>query len=87
MPNRQMSTDKMHATPCIQNTEETIAKYAVDANLFRLGSTNPKKNIPPLDFFFQYLKKKLKRGASPLIKKIPGAGYFFKDWWTLVRTG
>ena len=31
--------------PRMQNTEETIAKYAVDANLFRLGSTNPKKNI------------------------------------------
>ena len=43
-----MSTDKMtykrHVTPCMQNTEETIAKYAVDANLFRLWSTNPKKN-------------------------------------------
>ena len=25
--------------------EEIIAKYAVDANLFRLGSTNPKKKI------------------------------------------
>ena len=29
---------------CMQNTEETVAKYAFDANLFRLGSTNPKKN-------------------------------------------
>ena len=29
--------------------EEIIAKYAVDANLFRLGSTNPKK-IKPLIF-------------------------------------
>ena len=27
----------------MQNTVEIIAKYAVDANLFRLGSTNPKK--------------------------------------------
>ena len=25
--------------------EEIIAKYAVDANLFRLGSTKPKKKI------------------------------------------
>ena len=33
----------MYVTPCMQNTEETIAKYAVDANLFQLGSTNPKK--------------------------------------------
>ena len=31
----------------MQNTEETITKYAVDANLFRLGSTNP-KNIYPV---------------------------------------
>ena len=38
--------------PHMQNTEETIAKYAVDANLFRLGSTNPKKNIQPLDVFW-----------------------------------
>jgi len=29
----------------MQNTEETIAKYAVDANLSRLGSTNPSKMI------------------------------------------
>ena len=28
----------------MQNTEETIEKYAVDANLFWLGSTKPKKN-------------------------------------------
>ena len=30
--------------------EEIIAKYAVDANLFRLGSTNPKKKIPDPGF-------------------------------------
>ena len=41
----------MHVTLCMQNTEETIAKYAVE---FRLGSTSPKKNIQPLD-----LKKKI----------------------------
>ena len=39
------STDKMHVTPCMQNTEQTIAKYAVNANMFRLGSINSKKNI------------------------------------------
>ena len=43
----------------MQNTEEIIEKYAVDANLFRLGSTNPKKNIQSLDFsieiFFFYI--------------------------------
>ena len=70
----RISTDIMHVTPCMQDTEETIAKYAVDANLFRLGSTNPKKNIQPLDFFFSILKKKLKK-------------YFFQDWWTLVGIG
>ena len=32
--------------------EEIIANYAVDANLFRLGSTNPKKN--PAPFFFGF---------------------------------
>ena len=31
---------------CMQNIEETIAKYAVYFYLFWLGSTNPKKNIP-----------------------------------------
>ena len=35
----------------MQNNEETIAKYAVDANLFRLGSTNPKKKSSPLFFY------------------------------------
>ena len=39
----------------MQNTEESIAKYAVDANLFRLGTgtrDNSKKNIQPLDVFW-----------------------------------
>ena len=35
--------------------EEIIAKYAVDANLFRLGSTNPKKKIQPQFFFWFFL--------------------------------
>ena len=30
--------------------EEIIAKYAIDANLFRLGSTNPKINAIFLGF-------------------------------------
>ena len=29
-------------------TEEIIVKYADDANLFRLGSTNPKKTPAPV---------------------------------------
>ena len=32
-----------YAYPYMQNTQEIIANYAVDANLFRLESTNPKK--------------------------------------------
>ena len=38
-----------HQANCMQINEETFAKYTLDANLFRLGSTNPKKNIQPLD--------------------------------------
>ena len=40
----------MHVTPCMQNTEESMAKYAVDANLFRLGSNNTKKISRPWNF-------------------------------------
>ena len=40
--------------PCIQNSEDTIAKYAVDANLFRLGSTNLKKISSPGCFWCPY---------------------------------
>ena len=39
--------------------EEIIAKYAVDANLFWLGSTNPKNRIWPLLFFFGLLYRGL----------------------------
>ena len=41
-----------YANPCMQNTKDTIAKYAVDANLFQLGSTGPKKNIKSLEAFW-----------------------------------
>ena len=40
----------------MQNTEETIAKYAVDANLFRLESTNPQKKIPAPGFFVAFIQ-------------------------------
>ena len=43
MSTDKMSTDKMHVTPCMQNTEEAIANDAIDDNMFRLGSTNLKK--------------------------------------------
>ena len=38
----------------MRNIEETIAKYAVDGSLFRLGSTNHKKNAVPGFFFLQF---------------------------------
>ena len=34
--------------------EEIIAKYAADAILFRLGSTNPKKKFQSLEDFFLF---------------------------------
>ena len=36
----------------MQNTEEIISKYVVDANLFQLGSTNPEKKSSSLLFIF-----------------------------------
>ena len=47
--------------------EKIIAKYAVDANLFRLGSTNPKK-FPPHGCF-------LVGGEAPPTKNI----FFLKN--------
>ena len=35
--------------------EEIIAKYAVDANLFQLGSTNPKKKKLAHSFFWAFI--------------------------------
>ena len=45
----------------MQNTEETITEYAVDAaNLFRLGSTNPKKYPGPRCFqIFEFIFSKM----------------------------
>ena len=56
--NRQtVEQTKCRQTKCMlphamENTEETIAKYAVDANPFRLGSTKPNKKYPVLGLFF-----------------------------------
>ena len=61
---KKYRTDKMYVTPCMQNTEETIAKYAVDANLFRLGSSNPKKNIQLLDFILVEAKPPTKQNIK-----------------------
>ena len=47
--------------------EEIIAKYTVDANLFRQGSTNPKKEYPAFDFFLgSYTGGLLQRGFCPV---------------------
>ena len=56
----------------MQNTEETITKYAVDANLFRLGSTDAKKNIQHLDAF-QCPYGNLFHAANCLTAKTPTA--------------
>ena len=51
--------------------EENIAKYAVDANLFRLGSTNPKKKIPSAGVWWR---------AKPLHQKnIYFLNFFFQE--------
>ena len=49
--------------PYMQETEDTIAKYAVDTNLFRLGSTNPKKNW---FFFLQKCSNIFKKNKNPI---------------------
>ena len=59
----------------MQNNEGTIAKYAVDANLFRLGSSNPKKNIQCLDAFWG--------GFAPTKKKIDVKTSNVKNFWTI----
>ena len=60
MPTDEMLTDKMpngqnvdRQNACDHMRRETIAnaKYAVVANLFRLGSTNPTKISSPWIFF------------------------------------
>ena len=36
----------------VKTLKPDLAKYAVDANLFRLGPTNPKKNYETPDAFW-----------------------------------
>ena len=52
MPNRQ-NVDRQNACDPMRakKLKPGFAKYAVDANLFRLGSTNPRKNSQPLIAF------------------------------------
>ena len=45
--------------------EEIIAIHAIDAYLFRLGSTNPEKNPAP-GFFFAFISGAYCRGAFDL---------------------
>ena len=66
---KKYRTDKMYVTPCMQNTEETIAKYDVDANLLRLGSTKHKKNIQALDAFLWGAKPPTKKNVLIFLKK------------------
>ena len=40
----------------MKNTEETIAKYSINTNLFQLGSTNPKKISRPCIYKFLFFK-------------------------------
>ena len=55
--NRSKASDKKpleqkpHDYKPPRTIEEIIAKYAVDANLFRQGSTNPLKKSSPWFFF------------------------------------
>ena len=48
---QNVDRQRFEQTKC-RTDKETIAKYAVDANLFRLGPTNPKKNFSALECFF-----------------------------------
>ena len=67
----------------MQNTEETFAKYAVDTNLFRLGSTNPKKINPAPGFFFLLLYQGLFVGGAfdlEPFKVFKIAGTFVRRW-------
>ena len=41
----------LYACIHIRTLKPGLAKYAVDANLFRLGSTNPKKKFPDPGWF------------------------------------
>ena len=70
----------------MQNTEAWLVKYAVDANLFRLESTNPKKNSQTPEKKLTFLKKKnwkfffLLKMFEHLRKKkkFRGLGIFFR---------
>ena len=76
MSNRQNAeqtkcrTDKMQVNQCMQNIEESIAIYVVDVNLFRLGSTNPKKKIQTLDFFWWGSMPRLQKGNLLFFSKV-----------------
>ena len=41
----------------MQNNQETIAKYDIDVNVFRLGSTNPEKKYPAPGCFLVSLRQ------------------------------
>ena len=62
LPDETMVTDQK---PPDNKPPRIIANYAVDANLFRLGSTNPTKNPAPVFFFCFYTGGLLLGGFCP----------------------
>ena len=53
LPRKSLPDKTLHNKPP-RIIEEIIVKYTVDANLFRLGSTNPKKKKSSPWFFFSF---------------------------------
>ena len=62
--------------------EEIIAKYAVDASLFRLGSTNPEKKSSPwifISLFWAFIPGANVRGA--FVRVAFARGLFIGGLW------
>ena len=68
----------------MQNTEKTIVKYAVDINLFRLGSFNPKKKSSPWIFISSIFKQKNSKFSTRKIRNVlKRMKYQFSDFYFL----
>ena len=61
----------MHA----EALKPVLVKYAVNAKLFRLGSTNPKKNFQTLDAFWW--------GTKPPHQKIKKLNFIFQKCFNI----
>ena len=57
----------MHTHAC-ETRKPGLTKYAVDANLFRLGFTNPEKNSQSLDAF--WTKNPTKKNVTFFFKNV-----------------